>query len=39
MRRKKGKFKKVQKKKILLIVENSEVDFFNRYFKNFLQKE
>lgn len=41
MRRKKGKFKKEQqkRKKILLIVENSEVEFFNRYFKIYLEKE
>lgn len=39
MRRKKGRVSKVQKNKILLIVENSEVDFFNQYFKVYLQQE
>lgn len=39
MRRKRGRTSKVQKNKILLIVENSEVAFFNQYFKLYLEKE
>lgn len=37
MRRKKKQKLKTKEDRILLIVENSEADFFNQYFKNYLK--